>query len=142
MADDKCCAKGPDEGYTDRWNNARNPGVNKPAPSLEPALSPEPDRLTPMGGKRDPGVAAQINDRGSNLTPVGAFKGGDQPTRAEMVALTGGYTEPRRKPGTATPEPRTKGVRASANAEDREKLKAIAYARGGYTQRWSKARGG
>jgi len=136
VADDKCCAKGPDEGYTDRWHNARNPGVNKPAPSLEPAV-------TPMGGKRDPGVAAQINDRNSNLTPVGAFKGGDQPTRAEMVALTGGYTEPRRKPGTArTPEPRTKGVRASANAEDREKLKAIAYAKGGYTQRWRKARGG
>ena len=132
MADDKCCAKGPDEGYTDRWNNARNPGVNKPAPSLEPAVTPKVDLSRPVKGPdktayslaEGPVVAAQINDRGSNLTPVG-----NQPTRAEMVALTGGYTEPRRKPGTATPEPR-------------KKLEPIAYAKGGYTQRWRKARGG
>ena len=124
VADDKCCAKEPDEGYTDRWNSARNPGVNKPAPSLEPALAAQQNayEAVPKPVTEKDNIAAQINDRGSNLTPVG-----NQPTRAEMVALTGGYTEPRKKPKIKT--------------EPRKHFEPTAYAKGGYTQRWSKARG-
>jgi hypothetical protein len=120
VADDKCCARGPDEGYTDRWNNARNPGVNKPAPSLEPAITPKVDLSRPIkkgpemtgvslsGGRPIASMTTAEVDTGNKRIEAAANPSADQDVRARMGEV---------------------------------KFEPIGYAKGGYTQRWSKARG-
>jgi hypothetical protein len=138
VADDKCCAKGPDEGYTDRWNNARNPGVNKPAASLEPATTPKVDLSRPVSKmtnaeasnfekKRIEAAATAMNRLPPSITATTGVISGP---------LISGYEQPDVSRPTGLME------QAKAQAErDAEKFKPVGYAKGGYTQRWSKARG-